>query len=128
MSLTTVAMNLCRPCLTAKGSRMCETEGCALFHEVLPSTLVSRVVPLVLPNMDLLHELEEFLGNRADVRDGYYGEPVPDKSMQLLNSVRWEIARLAGPPKPGPLQVERRSVEPMVERQALADFLAKGKA
>jgi hypothetical protein len=116
--LVTVAMNLCAACLSAKGSRMCETEGCACWHEVLPATLVSRVVPLVLPNLDLLHELEEFLGDRADIRDGYYGEPVPDKSMQLLNAVRWEIARLTGPPKPGSLQVER---------QRLADhYEAKG--
>jgi hypothetical protein len=44
--------------------------------------------------IDLLNELAEFLGDYADVRDGAYGEQVPNQAMHLQNSVEREIERL----------------------------------
>jgi hypothetical protein len=44
--MNTVTLSLCGECLTAKGSRMCETENCTFWHEILPATFVSRVVLL----------------------------------------------------------------------------------
>jgi hypothetical protein len=44
--------------------------------------------------IDLLNEVAEFLEGQADVRDGAYGEQVPNQAMHLQNSVEREIERL----------------------------------
>jgi hypothetical protein len=44
--------------------------------------------------IDLLNELAEFLGDYADVRDGAYGEQVPNQAMHLQSVVEREIERL----------------------------------
>lgn len=36
----------------------------------------------------VLDEIEEYLENRADVVDGSYGEPRPNKEMSLLTELR----------------------------------------
>jgi hypothetical protein len=91
-TLTRVAIDLCRPCLQSKGSRMCETPDCGLFHEVLPSTFVSRIQAQSVPvSMDLLIELADYFDDRADVLDGDYGAPRPNRAMQLNTSVQGAI-------------------------------------
>ena len=45
-----------------------------------------------------LHEVEEYLDNRADVIDGDYGIPEPNTEMRLLTEVRAAIAKATGTP------------------------------
>ena len=40
---------------------------------------------------ELLDDIEAYLDNRADVRDGGYGQPIPNTAMRLLG--RLEAAR-----------------------------------
>ena len=42
---------------------------------------------------DLLDLIEDFLDDYADVRDGSYGESVPNRAMNLLNQLRDEMGR-----------------------------------
>lgn len=41
----------------------------------------------------VLHEIESFLDDRADVIDGDYGQPKPNREMTLLVEVRRAIAK-----------------------------------
>lgn len=45
MNLTRVAIDLCDPCFHSERSRMCETPGCAFWHEVRPATFGARFRP-----------------------------------------------------------------------------------
>jgi hypothetical protein len=42
----------------------------------------------------LLNEIAEFLENQSDVRDGSYGEQIPNRAMSLLQLIEQEIDRL----------------------------------
>jgi rhamnose utilization protein RhaD (predicted bifunctional aldolase and dehydrogenase) len=44
--------------------------------------------------IDLLNEVAEFLEGQADVRDGSYGEQVPNRAMSLMAEVELTIERL----------------------------------
>lgn len=57
MSLTRVAINLCDPCFRSERSRMCETPGCAFWHEVKPATFSLRLS--LLWDLDSPEVLEE---------------------------------------------------------------------
>lgn len=42
----------------------------------------------------LLNEIAEFLEGQSDVRDGSYGEQIPNRAMSLLQLIDQEIERL----------------------------------
>jgi hypothetical protein len=44
--------------------------------------------------VSLLEEVAEFLEDQADVRDGSYGEQVPNRAMSLMAEVELTIERL----------------------------------
>jgi predicted Fe-S protein YdhL (DUF1289 family) len=61
--------------------------------------------------ISLLEEVAEFLEGQADVRDGSYGEQVPNRAMSLMAEVELTIERLKrdslrGPVDKGPVPVE----------------------
>jgi hypothetical protein len=59
--------------------------------------------------IDLLNEVAEFLGDYADVRDGAYGEQVPNQAMHLQSVVEREIERLKR--SSGPVEQDRKDAE-----------------
>lgn len=38
-------------------------------------------------SVDLLREILDFLDDHSDVRDGSYGEPMPNKAMSLMSEL-----------------------------------------
>jgi hypothetical protein len=52
--------------------------------------------------IDLLNEVAEFLEGQADVRDGSYGEQVPNRAMSLMAEVELTIERLKRDSRLGP--------------------------
>jgi hypothetical protein len=54
--------------------------------------------------IDLLNDVAEFLEGQADVRDGSYGEQVPNRAMSLMAEVELTIERLKRDSRLGPSQ------------------------
>jgi hypothetical protein len=52
--------------------------------------------------IDLLNDVAEFLEGQADVRDGSYGEQVPNRAMSLMAEVELTIERLKRDSRLGP--------------------------
>ena len=46
---------------------------------------------------ELLEDVSEFLSSQIDVVDGDYGEPEPNKAMQLSNAIEYAMGRRPGP-------------------------------
>jgi hypothetical protein len=80
--------------------------------------------------IDLLNEVAEFLEGQADVRDGSYGEQVPNRAMSLMAEVELTIERLKrdsrlGPESEGTLDAAKKLVATMTDgdKQALFEHL-----
>jgi hypothetical protein len=57
--------------------------------------------------VSLLEEVAEFLEGQADVRDGSYGEQVPNRAMSLMAEVELTIERLKRDSLRGPVEQDR---------------------
>lgn len=44
-----------------------------------------------------LEEALEFIGGQVDVVDGDYGQPKPNRAMQVAQSIEWALGRRPGP-------------------------------
>lgn len=56
----------------------------------------ARLIAAAPALLAALEEVEDFLDNRADVVDGSYGEPAPNREMQLLQEVRAALSLARG--------------------------------
>jgi hypothetical protein len=59
--------------------------------------------PALQALMGVLDELEDYLEQREDIRDGGDGTPRPNEEMSLLSDLRWwrSAAGLSSPPATG---------------------------
>lgn len=46
--------------------------------------------------LEALHEAQEFIEGYSDVSDGHYGEPKPNRAMQLVETIRAAIKASEG--------------------------------
>jgi hypothetical protein len=63
----------------------------------------------------LLNEVAEFLEGQADVRDGSYGEQVPNRAMSLMAEVELTIERLKRDSLRGPVSEAEAACAAMVK-------------
>jgi hypothetical protein len=66
----------------------------------------------------LLNEVAEFLEGQADVRDGSYGEQVPNRAMSLMAEVELTIERLKRDSRLGPVEQDRVTRSETASRNA----------
>ena len=78
--------------------------------------------------VSLLEEVAEFLEGQADVRDGSYGEQVPNRAMSLMAEVELTIERLKRDSLRGPSQQVIEAVMDIVRRHVHSSHFLRIKA